>query len=73
MNIQISDHAYTVLTEAARLRGTTPEALIESLAEQLPVGFAKDEDEFYRAMGMNDTQIAQIKADAQSLPDDPEW
>ena len=73
MNIQISDHSYALLAQAAHLRGTTAEALIESLAEQLPIGFAANEDEFYRSMGMDDAHIAQIKKEAELLPDNPQW
>ena len=51
----------------------TPEALIEQMIDQLPVGFAENEDDFYRALGQTDEQIAQIKAEAQLLPDNPTW
>lgn len=73
MNIQISDDAYAALMQAAQIRGTTPESFIEDLVLHLSIGHADDEDGFYRAMGMNDEQIAQIKERAKLLPDDPDW
>jgi len=73
MSILISDHAYAMLAQAAQVRGVIPEALVETLTEQLPIGFTKDEDAFYRAMGMDDAQIVAIKQETQSLPDDPQW
>ena len=73
MNVQISDQKYQALLQAAQARKVTPEALIEQMIDQLPVGFAENEDDFYHALGQTDEQIAQIKAEAQLLPDNPMW
>ena len=73
MYIQISDHAYQNLIQAAKARGTTPEELVELLAEQVPIGFAQNEDTFFHALGFDDTQIEQVKERAKLLPDNPNW
>ena len=73
MNIQISDTSYQTLKQAAQFRNITPEALIESFVSQLPIGYAKDEDEFFRALGLDDARIARVKAEAALLPADPDW
>ena len=73
MTISISEHAYQKLLAAAQARGTTPEALVESLAEQLPDGYAHDEDGFYRALGVDTARRQRIDNLAKTLPDDPDW
>ena len=73
MNIQIPDHVYQKLLLGAQWRGTTPEALLESLIAQLPAGYAKDEEEFFHALGFDDSQIAEAKERAKLLPADPDW
>jgi hypothetical protein len=44
MNVQISE------LQAAQARKVTSESLIEQMIDQLPVGFAENEDDFYRAL-----------------------
>jgi hypothetical protein len=74
VNIQISDQTYAVLQHIAQWRDTTPEALLESLiTEQLPVGFARDEQEFFHALGFDDTQIAESTERIKLLPEIPTW
>ena len=73
MNISISEHAYHKFLAAAQARGTTPEALVESLADQLPEGYAHDEDAFYRALGVDDARRQHIDKLANQLPDEPDW
>jgi hypothetical protein len=74
MMIQISDHTYEVLKQVAQWRDTTPEALLESLvSEQLPVGFARDETEFFHALGFDDAQIAESTERMKLLPEYPNW
>jgi|GEM_PF-2286081 hypothetical protein len=74
MMIQLSDHAYEVLKQVASWRDTTPEALLESLViEQLPVGFARDETEFFHALGFDDSEIAASTERMKQLPDTPNW
>jgi hypothetical protein len=60
-------------TSVHNISNLPPADEIESLAEQLPVGFAANEDAFYHAMGMDDAQIIIIKEQAELLPDDPQW
>jgi len=74
MMIQISDHTYTILQQVAQWRDTTPEALLESLVtEQLPAGFARDEIEFFHALGFDDEQIAASTERMKFLPETPDW
>ncbi len=73
MNVSISDQKYQALLQAAHARHVTPEALIEQMIDQLPIGFADNEDDFYRALGQSDEQIAQIKSESQLLADTPNW
>ena len=69
MVIQLSDHAYEVLKKVAQWRDTTPEALLESLVvEQLPAGFASDEDGFFHALGFNDAQLAESTERMKGFP-----
>jgi hypothetical protein len=70
----IVNHAYDVLKQVAEWRDTTPEALLESLvSEQLPTGFARNETEFFHALGFDDTQIADSTERMSHLPDAPDW
>ena len=74
MMIQISDHTYEILKQVAQWRDTTPEALLESLLnEQLPTGIARDEREFFHALGFDDTQIAASTERVKLLPEIPDW
>jgi hypothetical protein len=74
MMIQISDQTYAILQQVAKWRDTTPEALLESLiAEQLPAGIARDETEFFHALGFNDQQIAESDERMKAMPDTPDW
>lgn len=74
MTVQLSDHAFEVLQRAAQSRNVTPEALLEQLVEeQLPVGFASDETEFFHALGFDDAQIAASTERLKLLPDTPDW
>ena len=50
------------------------EPLLETLVtEQLPVGFAADEIEFFHALGFDNAQIATSTERMKSLPDTPDW
>ena len=72
--IQISDHTYEVLKQVAQWRDTTPEALLESLLnEQLPAGIARDETEFFHALGFDDAQIAESTERMNLLLEIPDW
>ena len=74
MMIQIAEHTYEVLQQVAQWRNTTPEALLDSLVnEQLPSGFARDETEFFHALGFDDAQIAASTERMKLLPDQPDW
>ena len=73
MNIFISEHAYQRFLSVAQARGMTPEALVESLAEQLPEGYAHDDAAFYRALGVDDARRLRIEELAKHLPDEPDW
>ena len=65
MNLQISDQTYQDLLQAAKLRGMTPEEFVEWLISQQPVGRVTNEDDFFRALGQTDEQIAKIKERAR--------
>ncbi len=74
MMIQISDHAYEVLQQVAQWREMTPEDLLETLVnEQLPAGYARDENEFFQALGFDATQIAESTERMKLLPETPDW
>jgi hypothetical protein len=74
MQIQISDRAFAVLQQVAQWRDLSPEALLESLVtEQLPAGFARDETEFFHALGFDDAQIAASAERMKQLPEIPDW
>jgi hypothetical protein len=72
MQLQISQHAYEILMRQAHMRSTTPEALVESMAEELITpAVAEDETAFYHALGFNDAEIQEIHDEAKRLPDAP--
>lgn len=73
INIQIPDQTYQSLQQAAQARGVTPEALIEWFVASMPLGFARNADEFFRALGSDDDEITQIKELAKQLPENPDW
>ena len=54
MHVTISDQKYQALLQAAQARRVTPEMLIEQMIDRLPVGFADNEDDFFRALGQSD-------------------
>jgi len=71
--LQVSDAAYEALTLAAKNRGVTLEQVVDQMVTQFPVIYATNEDDFFRQLGASDQEIAQIKKDAELLPDDPDW
>ncbi len=60
--IELSDEAYKMLLQAALRRGQTPEALLKSLiteADARDSHVYDDLDEFFRALGMTEAEIAE--------------
>ncbi len=71
--LQISDATYESLILAAKNRGISLEQVIDQMVAQFPVIYATNEDDFFRQLGATDEEIAQIKKDAELLPENPDW
>ena len=68
--IQVTDEQYETITRAAASRGTTPEAVLAQLIEELRDPLTQPRyyelEDWFRHLGMSDDEIADVKSEAEA-------